>query len=58
MTRTALHATTLGFKHPRTGQKMRWTSAIPRDMADAIKCIRGIVAGPKPPSGRFEKYQG
>jgi 23S rRNA pseudouridine1911/1915/1917 synthase len=44
MARTALHATTLGFKHPRTGQKLRWTSAIPKDMADAIKRIHRIAA--------------
>jgi 23S rRNA pseudouridine1911/1915/1917 synthase len=40
MKRTALHAATLGFKHPRSGQRMQWTSAIPEDMATAIKRLR------------------
>jgi 23S rRNA pseudouridine1911/1915/1917 synthase len=57
MTRTALHATTLGFKHPRTGQRMQWTSAIPEDMVAAIKRIRRIApaAERKPESGRQTK---
>jgi 23S rRNA pseudouridine1911/1915/1917 synthase len=54
MKRTALHAATLGFKHPRTGQRMQWTSAIPEDMAAVIKRIRRTApaAERKPESGR------
>jgi 23S rRNA pseudouridine1911/1915/1917 synthase len=57
MARTALHAATLGFKHPRTGERMQWTSAIPEDMAAAIKRIRrtGPAAEQKPESGRPTK---
>jgi 23S rRNA pseudouridine1911/1915/1917 synthase len=31
--RVALHATVLGFDHPQTGQRLRWTSPLPRDLA-------------------------
>jgi 23S rRNA pseudouridine1911/1915/1917 synthase len=60
MTRTALHAATLGFEHPRTGQRMQWTSAIPEDMAAAIKRIRRTAppAERKPESRRRTKSQG
>lgn len=34
--RQALHAKTLGFVHPLTGEQMRFTSELPRDMADCI----------------------
>ncbi len=34
--RQALHAKTLGFIHPETGEKMRFNSEIPQDMADCI----------------------
>ncbi len=32
--RQALHAATLGFEHPVTAETMRWTSALPGDIAD------------------------
>src|SRR5680860_330074 len=35
--RQALHAKTLGFIHPETGEKMRFDSEIPQDMADCIE---------------------
>ena len=35
--RQALHAKTLGFVHPVTGEKMRFDSEIPQDMADCIE---------------------
>jgi 23S rRNA pseudouridine1911/1915/1917 synthase len=34
--RQALHAKTLGFKHPRTGEKMFFDSELPEDMKQAI----------------------
>ncbi|MCB0374444.1 MAG: RluA family pseudouridine synthase, partial [Sinomicrobium sp.] len=34
--RQALHAQTLGFEHPVTGQIMRFEAALPQDMADCI----------------------
>ncbi len=34
--RQALHAKTLGFSHPVTGQMLRFDSQIPEDMADCI----------------------
>lgn len=40
--RQALHAKTLGFKHPSTGKKMRFESPIPRDMQELIDRFRGI----------------
>lgn len=35
--RQALHAKTLGFKHPKTGELMRFDSEIPQDMQDCIE---------------------
>ena len=40
MKRVALHAALLGFEHPATGEHMRWTSNLPKDMADLIKRLR------------------
>jgi 23S rRNA pseudouridine1911/1915/1917 synthase len=40
MKRLALHAALLGFEHPATGERMRWTSALPRDMADLVRRLR------------------
>jgi 23S rRNA pseudouridine1911/1915/1917 synthase len=42
ITRVALHATSLGFRHPRTGRKMQWTSPAPKDMAGVIQRIRKL----------------
>ena len=35
--RQALHAKTLGFVHPKTGEMMRFNTEIPKDMADCIE---------------------
>ena len=35
--RQALHAKTLGFEHPKTGEMMRFDSEIPQDMQDCIE---------------------
>jgi 23S rRNA pseudouridine1911/1915/1917 synthase len=40
MKRLALHAALLGFEHPATGERMRWTSTLPRDMADLVTRLR------------------
>lgn len=41
--RQALHAKTLGFKHPRTGEEMDFDSEIPADMAALIDKWRNYV---------------
>ncbi|TCM85161.1 ribosomal large subunit pseudouridine synthase D [Rhodovulum steppense] len=38
--RQALHAATLGFVHPGTGEKMRFESALPEDMALLAAALR------------------
>ncbi|MEC4005664.1 RluA family pseudouridine synthase [Flavobacterium sp. SUN052] len=35
--RQALHAKTLGFVHPKTGEMMRFDTEIPKDMADCVE---------------------
>jgi 23S rRNA pseudouridine1911/1915/1917 synthase len=40
MKRVALHASVLGFEHPATGERMRWTSNLPKDMAALIERLR------------------
>lgn len=42
--RQALHARTLGFKHPRTGVEMDFECPIPEDMADVIERWRNYIA--------------
>ena len=39
--RQALHAATLGFAHPLTGEAMRFESALPADMAELLDALRG-----------------
>ncbi len=41
--RQALHAKTLGFKHPKTGEWMSFTSEIPEDMQQCIEKWRGYT---------------
>lgn len=38
--RVALHAATLGFDHPRTGQRVHWTSKLPQDMEKLLRLLR------------------
>ena len=38
--RTMLHARTLGFDHPRTGQRMSFEREAPRDFQDMIESLR------------------
>ena len=43
--RQALHARTLGFKHPETMKQMDFTSDLPADLAALIEKWRGFVKG-------------
>lgn len=43
--RQALHARTLGFEHPATGEQMFFTAPIPADMQALIDKLRSIPAG-------------
>ncbi|MBI5727216.1 MAG: RluA family pseudouridine synthase [Ignavibacteriales bacterium] len=40
MPRQALHAKTLGFMHPRTGEMMHFDSALPDDMQQLLDAVR------------------
>ncbi|MDX2308108.1 MAG: RluA family pseudouridine synthase [Hyphomicrobium sp.] len=46
--RQALHATELGFEHPRTGRPMVFESPAPDDLARLLNALR---ATPQPPKG-------
>lgn len=48
-TRQALHAYALGFRHPRTGAWLRFTSALPEDMATLVTALFGAAATTLPP---------
>ncbi len=39
--RQALHAATLGFEHPVTGEMLRFDSPLPADMAELLAAFRG-----------------
>lgn len=39
--RQALHAATLGFDHPVTGERLEFSSPLPADMAALIEALRG-----------------
>ena len=43
--RQALHAKTLGFTHPRTGEEMHFESELPTDMQQLIETWRGYEGG-------------
>lgn len=43
--RQALHAKTLGFKHPRTGKEMNFDSELPEDMSVVIEKWRRYLSG-------------
>jgi len=38
--RTALHAAVLGLTHPVSGERLRWTAPLPRDMAELLDRLR------------------
>lgn len=41
--RQMLHARSLGFRHPRTGEHMEFSSPLPEDMQEAIRSLRGEI---------------
>ena len=41
LARQALHATILGFEHPRSGKPLHFDSPAPDDMADLLAALRG-----------------
>ncbi len=43
--RQALHAKTLGFTHPATGEMMEFDSELPADMVECIEKWRNYIAG-------------
>jgi len=50
MPRQALHAATLGFVHPRTGEQMDFSSPLPADMQTVLERLR--VQGERPEEER------
>ena len=42
--RQALHARTLGFTHPVTGEQMQFECPLPKDLSDLIEKWRGYIA--------------
>jgi 23S rRNA pseudouridine1911/1915/1917 synthase len=40
--RQALHARTLGFVHPATGERLAFTAALPADLARALAALRAL----------------
>ena len=38
--RPALHAKTLGFEHPETGERLRFDSELPADLQSAVEAMR------------------
>jgi 23S rRNA pseudouridine1911/1915/1917 synthase len=44
----ALHAEVLGFVHPVTGRRLRWSSAVPDDFAAALRELGGEAPAPPP----------
>lgn len=46
--RQALHAKTLGFVHPKTGEEMFFTSELPKDMTDLIEKWRTYISNREP----------
>jgi len=49
--RVMLHAAELGFDHPRTGEKVGWTQALPQDFKNRLKSLQPRVK----PAGNQEK---
>ena len=45
--RQALHARTLGFEHPRTGEQMDFSVPIPEDMTALLEKWRTYISGLK-----------
>ncbi|HUG91273.1 MAG TPA: RluA family pseudouridine synthase [Planctomycetaceae bacterium] len=43
--RQALHALRLEFKHPQSGERMRFEAPLPADFVAALEALRGILPG-------------
>jgi 23S rRNA pseudouridine1911/1915/1917 synthase len=43
--RQALHAASLGFKHPRTGQPVHFEAALPADMEALLRTVETFLSG-------------
>ena len=41
ISRQALHASSLGFNHPRTGEQLQFESEVPQDIREAAEILRG-----------------
>lgn len=54
LTRQALHARSLGFIHPRTGEKMHFDTELPEDMQEALDRWRRYLAGRSAGTGNDE----
>ncbi len=54
MPRQALHARTLGFVHPRTGEKLYFVSELPEDMRQFLEFARSVQKKPAPASDNPE----
>ena len=52
--RIALHAQTLAFDHPATGERLRFESQLPREMTEFLNAARGAARklGDSPPAKR------
>ncbi len=48
MPRQALHAHTLGFTHPRTGEEMHFTAELPEDMRFVLEQLRRLEGAVEP----------
>ena len=42
--RQALHAATLGFEHPVTGERLEFVSPLPADMEGLIAMLRALTS--------------
>lgn len=49
--RQALHAVELGFEHPVTGRRLRFTGSVPADMA---RLVRALTADDRPQTTEFD----
>lgn len=50
--RQALHAASLGLRHPATGKPMSWTSPLPSDFARLLEAFGAESEGPQDASGQ------
>jgi 23S rRNA pseudouridine1911/1915/1917 synthase len=50
--RQALHAKTLGFEHPKTGERVNFDSALPKDFAEVLEKWRNYI---EPMKSRFKE---